>query len=200
MKVRFLLAWNLYKNIILSYKINNIKVENSLKYSLRFTSLVPPSSVPKISILNNLVTSQDKFYPKKNINVKHSYILMSWMYYVKMSYSESNELKFKKLFNIPTIFCYPKRTQTFTHTKAPIAHKTFSQEQFKFKFYFLSVSFNISNLDYDDYKLNSINKSLYLMLNLRNFRNVSATNLFILKRFYFKLSFFDKKYLFYNNF
>lgn len=108
--------------------------------------------------------------------------------------------------NNPSIFAYPSRTITFTHTKAPMAHKTFSQEQFKFKFYFLGVSFRVnifSNLHSNDditSLIDSVNKSLYVLLKLRSESHPSATNLFFIKKFDFEIPFEDYSFLNINKF
>ena len=41
----------------------------------------------------------------------------------------------------PSFFIHPQRRTRQTFIKAPMAHKTFSQEQFQSKFYTLSISF-----------------------------------------------------------
>ena len=146
------------------------------KLQLRFSSILPPSSVPKLSLLNKMIKSQG-FGNQSSVNkihVKQSYVLMTWMSYTQ---SSSSGLK------LPTIFSYPSRTKTFTQIKSPMAHKTFSQQQFKFKFFFMSASFSILGGYYDSsYQLSSVNSTLYFLLNFKSENNVSGSNLFLLKR------------------
>ena len=74
-----------------------------------------------------------------------------------------------------------------------MAHKTFSQEQFKFRFYSFNISFNLINNNIV-LNTNSINKSLYLALLIRlNYINFS-TNMMFLKRFRASLPVNDQKY------
>jgi len=81
---------------------------------------------------------------------------------------------------VPSFFIYPKKKTKFTLLKAPMAHKTFSQEQFISQFYQLSISFN------NDFRsravLNSANNLLFLSLYIRSNQLPVETNLFFLKR------------------
>jgi hypothetical protein len=75
-----------------------------------------------------------------------------------------------------------------------MAHKTFSQEQFKFRYYSFNISFNI-NSSLAVLNTNSLNKSLYLALLIRgNFLNFS-TNMMFVKRFRASLPVTDETYL-----
>lgn len=177
----------------------SVKLKPNLKYSIRFASIIAPSSVPSFSLLNHLYTPINY---SKNINnklhIKQSYLLMTWMSYVKDNYSELHDLNFKNSNKKPSIFVFPKTTKKFTNTKAPMAHKTFSQEQFKFSFYFMSASFNVNNMNYISDIPNSVNKSLYVILYLKTNNNISSSNLFLLKRFTFFIESLDTNYLNYN--
>ena len=83
-------------------------------------------------------------------------------------------------FQLPKIsFCPTKKTR-LTFTKAPMAHKTFSQEQFIFKFYKFKILFFLSFTEF--HFLLNINKSIYLLLFLRNYLPVIETNLIFLKK------------------
>lgn len=113
------------------------------------------------------------------------------MYYARKYYSnESAKIREKK----PSIFIYPKKTSKFTHLKAPMAHKTFSQEQFKSKFYFLSTSFGINKGFYKNgYTTNNFNESLYLLLLLKKSPSYLSSPLLFLKKRTFYLSCKDTK-------
>ena len=66
-----------------------------------------------------------------------------------------------------------------TTLKAPMAHKTFSQEQFQFRFYTFSISFNLQNNEKVN-NINTLNKSLFIALLVRNnFINFSTNMLFL---------------------
>lgn len=80
-----------------------------------------------------------------------------------------------------------------TLLKAPMAHKTFSQEQYVFKFYQLNVSYK-NEFNYYGV-INSINKSVFLSLNLRLAAIPFETNLLFLKKFRFSFVASDKIYM-----
>ena len=88
---------------------------------------------------------------------------------------------FNKEYKTPAFFVFPVNQHRRTFLKAPMAHKTYSQEQFLNKYYTLSISFN-SNFS-DEVSIQSFNKSLYLLLLLRNITHDGDTNLLFLKRF-----------------
>jgi len=89
----------------------------SIKYSLAFVSLISPGNMLNIRLAFRGLTS-----PKKKLVVKQSYLLLAWAYYL----SRSNNKFFKK----PSLSIKPVKQSKFTALKAPMAHKTFSQEQY----------------------------------------------------------------------
>ena len=76
--------------------------------------------------------------------------------YIQGTYSKFNDNQ-----KIPSFYIHKKHQTKMTKLKTPMAHKTFSQEQFIFKFYTLSIAFRT--------KLpkaiipNSINNSIYAL-------------------------------------
>ena len=79
--------------------------------------------------------------------------------YLKGSYSEFDDNQ-----KIPSFFIHKTSRLKTTKLKAPMAHKTFSQEQFLLKFYSLSISFhtnqNATSLPH------SVNASIFIALKL----------------------------------
>ena len=69
---------------------------------------------------------------------KKSYLLASWFYYLarKDSYSNIPVNQSKG----PRLAILPSRQTIYTLTKAPMAHKTNSKEQFLFKYYNFKLS------------------------------------------------------------
>ena len=117
-------------------------------------------------------------------------MILTWVLYLRnstLSYDEKHNKRLKR----PGFFIYPKKQFRFTNVKAPMAHKTFSQEQYVFRFYHLSISFKINSPLY----LFSINKALYFLLNQRSFYAFYGTNLFFLKKFSLLVSSVDTKFL-----
>jgi hypothetical protein len=80
----------------------------------------------------------------------------------------------------PSFFIHPPKKARLTFLKAPMAHKTFSQEQFVNKSYNLTISFN--NVFRENSRINSVNNSLYVALYLRNAYLPTETNLLFLKK------------------
>jgi hypothetical protein len=73
----------------------------------------------------------------------------------------------------------PNSRRIFTLTKAPIAHKNWSKEQYKFQFFKFKITFKTFLKENND--LNSSNKSiLFILLTKKKFPQFE-TNLFFLK-------------------
>ena len=110
-----------------------INQTNVIRYSFRFTSLVSPTT--KYLTFDDPYSSSDRL--PKRLLLKKSYILLSWVSYLsKLGFQK------RKHFN-PSIAILPSRQKKYTLTKAPMAHKTNSKEQFLFKFYNFKFSFEL---------------------------------------------------------
>lgn len=162
----------------------------------------------------------DNHYNKK-VLVKQSYILLIWLHYLSSKYNvntknvddELGNTTEEEVINIPKFFIYPKKNYKTTIQKAPMAHKTFSQEQYMIRYYTLSISFlikckpdrlslKLKKKSTNIYPIKGINYSLYygtyLFYNMPYF----STNLFWLKKYtvtyvscdnsYFSYSLFKK--------
>ena len=71
------------------------------------------------------------------ILVKQSYVLLVWFFYLT-SISVGKDKS-----TVPGFFVYPKKVTKFTIIKAPMAHKTFSQEQFSFSSYSFGLTLSM---------------------------------------------------------
>lgn len=87
--------------------------------------------------------------------------------------------------NIIKFSILPIRRKSYTLTKAPMAHKTNSKEQFVFKFYKFKTSIKTHFLS--TYRLQSIDSSLLALLLTRSMFPIFGTNLLLLK--YYQISF-----------
>lgn len=138
-----------------------------ITFNFYFTSLISPFLLNNLRFINN-----DQTY-KKKILVKQSYILLSWFYYLtflNQKINTKNNLKFLVL---------PVSKKIFTLTKAPIAHKNWSKEQYKFQFFKFKITFNVFLKENNN--LDSANKSiLFILLTKKKFPQFE-TNLFFLK-------------------
>jgi hypothetical protein len=110
-----------------------------------------------------------------------------------MFYLNGGVLDPNKKVNIPSFFIQPVKTTKFTLIKAPMAHKTFSQEQYVFKYYKLTISFK--GVQSPDTLCNSVNDSLYYALSLRKSLLLFETNFFFLKKLSFNFTAKDNNFL-----
>lgn len=183
--------------LIKNFKNNNHKY-NLIKYSIKLTSIFAPSFASNSSLKIN-VYSQGNYLKQNKIMVKQSYIILTWLSYLSKigsgaAYKIEDSLTDNEKPNIPLFFVCPLKQSKLTTIKSPMAHKTFSQEQFKFRYYSFNISFTI-NSTLAPLNINSINKSMYIALLIRgNFLNFS-TNMMFVKRFRASLPVSDRIYL-----
>ena len=149
----------------------NIKTKYiKTKYTLMFNSLLSVGSTMVLSLRN---------WNKNKIFVKQSYMILSWIYYISNS---------KKNYII-----LPSKIKKLTLLKSPMAHKTYSQEQLKFKYYKILKIFKINT---KVVKIPNNIKILNLILNVRGRGNLKglSTNLIFLKKIKMKINFVEKEY------
>jgi len=123
---------------------------------------------------------------KKKLVLKQSYLLLTWAHYLLRS---SGTKGFRK----PNISIRPIKQSKFTNIKAPMAHKTFSQEQYWFRFYKLQINFKMRKPKLGI--LNSVNTSFYIILLLRSSLPLLETNLMLLKVYSFTVPVRDVNFL-----
>lgn len=147
-----------------------------------FASLISPYITCNINIFFSISK-----YNNQKILLKNSYIILSWFYY--LSFFNSDKLEKKLRF-----FVLPTRQQIFTLTKAPIAHKLKSKEQYKFIFFLIKISF--TNCLILEENITSVNQALLFLFLLKKNLPFFSSNLLILKNTSFKFSFSD--YIFFS--
>jgi hypothetical protein len=172
----------LHRAIKIKNLTNKKKLNQKINYNFLFVSLISPSFFSNISFSNQLSTNQ------KKLLLKQSYILFTWIYY--LSFIENKKNKKNKI----KIFVLPTHKRKFTKTKAPMAHKNWSKEQYLFKFYKIKISFN-SFFDEENFLINADSTFLFLILNKKNFP-ILESNLLFLK--FFNLLFFFKDQNYFN--
>lgn len=177
MKVRFLLARLLNKtNITAIYKDPNLATKDTI-YSFLFVSLISPSIAPSLRFFFEIDDTQRK------LALKQSYILLTWFYYVTFLNNE-NKKKILKFFVLPI------RRSTYTQLRTPMAHKTWSKEQYKFQYFLIRISF-YNKIKFDTL-VESVNYALlFVLLSKKNFP-IFETNLLFLKNYWFTFCFKDK--------
>ena len=155
------------------------KYTPKLSFHFVFASLIAPFISPNINLLFRKNT-----FAAKNL-LKNSYVILAWFYYMT-SVQRSNSATGVRFFVLPT------HAQVYTLTKAPIAHKLWSKEQYKFVFYLLRVSF--SNCFFVDTELKSVNQGLlFILMSMRSLPFFSS-NLLTLKNSTIKVSFYDLEF------
>jgi hypothetical protein len=111
----------------------------------------------------------------------------------KKSDQSSTDVEEDSSATTPSFFIHPPKQARLTFLKAPMAHKTFSQEQFVNKSYNLTISFN--NTFRENAKITSVNNSLYVALYLRNTYLPTETNLLFLKKLRMSITCSDENFM-----
>ena len=152
-----------------------------IQHTIKFGSIFAPDSLRGINLLfrsssayNSLLTNK----PSRKILVKQSYIFMVWVNYLCNQNSEYNPVG-----KNPAFFVYPKKNYKTTITKAPMAHKTYSQEQFMIRFYNFSITFYSDCSGGNSEALNSINKSIYFTHLLKGAVPFIGTNMLFISKY-----------------
>ena len=184
--------FDLNAKVIKQDRFSNVK-RNKIHYTFKFASIISPGSLKNLSLLtfnNNTKTTKSK-----NIFIKQSYVLLTWLNYIretKTNLKQKTTTDTMQEESIPSFFVYPIRQSRLTYLKAPMAHKTFSQEQFLTKSYTMSISFNNNFLANP---INSVNSSIYTILFIRKNLPLFESNLIFLKKLKVTVPVSDKNYM-----
>lgn len=158
----------------------------AVRYSFKFASIISPGSIQNMSLKS--------FSHKNKIYVKQSYVFLTWMSYVRESEARSTKKESSESDdNQPSFFIFPINRSRLTFLKAPMAHKTFSQEQFVSQFYTMSISFN--NRLREGSTTPGVANSTFLALKMRSELTPFETNLIFLKKSRCSISVSDQKYM-----
>ena len=157
------------KHLEASQKTTQVRLE------FRFVSLISPSWQRTESLLQpEYVNSVHKF---RRILMKKSYLILSWFSYLSAA-GDLNKSR-KGSSRAVKLAILPARRKMYTLTKAPMAHKTNSKEQFLLKF--SNFKFSI-NLDHCRTLLpSSPSSTAHQFLLLQKIFPVFETNLLLLK-------------------
>lgn len=115
-----------------------------LKHTIKFSTIYLPSSIKNFSLkaLDFKTWNSKSHFKFSKILIKQSYLILVWLRYIsKVSNSFSSDNLGLTDEKVPMFFIYPARNYKFTMIKAPMAHKTYSQEQFICRIYKLSITF-----------------------------------------------------------
>jgi ribosomal protein S10 len=163
-----------------STSVNNYNVF----YTIKFYTLYLPSSMKDIRLYSRSRIRKDE----NKILIKQSYLILIWLKYITSTNlskdydKSSSDIMFDNSKKVPSFFVYPCRLYKFTTIKSPMAHKTFSQEQFFCKNYKLSISFNSKVGSTNSLNLMHINNSLYFTTFFFNQMPSIGTNMLLIQR------------------
>lgn len=164
-----------------------------VRYEFRFVSLLPPH-IPSFINSHTWSSTNINANTARRHFLKKSYLLLSWFHYVTSNrrYTSSTRIKVPEVLKIAIL---PSKRSMYTLTKAPMAHKTFSKEQYMFKFY--NFKFSISLIPYEKLTITSAQHGAFLMeFSDTNFPYFE-TNLLFLK--YYKVNYPVTDFFFFTN-
>lgn len=172
-------------NLSIKKAINShFKITNrSLKHGFTFVSLISPHAANNVRLL-----APSPSFGKKLL-MKQSYILLTWFYYISTADVRRGS---RNSGNTVELFAAPVKKRIFTLTKAPMAHKNWSKEQYKFYYRTFRISF-CSTL-HEENILDSLNSGLFFMLIGKSSLPQFETNLLFLKTCSVRATICDKNY------
>jgi len=167
------------------------------QYRLLFVSLIPPHYSNSLNLFTPDLWQNNAKLPNKYF-IKQSYLILSWFYYLRTITLDKNHSGFHddvaRVYKKKRIkfFSLPVKKSHYTLTKAPMAHKKNSKEQFLFKFYFVVASFRGAT---DNGLLAKSCDSTILILNLiQKLLPLFSTNLLLIRTIMVFFSYSDLKF------
>ena len=165
--------------------IQTPKPNLTVYYSFSFVSLIP-------FFTNSPIDYPLTTFSKVKLVFKKSYLLATWLYYLRLTIKEKPDQHSKNMIKINIL---PTKLKLYTFQKAPMAHKTNSQEHFKFKFCYFNLVFKTFILP--ECFLKSLNISILFFLLSKPLFPVFETNLLFLKSYKLLFHFSDKNFFSY---
>lgn len=122
-------------SLIILKNFDNKKNDNKkISIFTNFISIITPGQLPHLSFESCSINNNNlKITSEVNkLHIKQSYLILTWFqYFKKFNVKNNSKVKF---------FISKKIFRKFTTTKAPIAHKNWSKEQFQFDYYRFNIS------------------------------------------------------------
>ncbi len=159
------------------------KIPNAFYYKFVFLSLISPWMLNNVRLF--LTTSL--FFSSTYLYLKQSYLLLTWLYYLTFAKRFSTRAVKQKSTLYCRFFVAPVKRQVFTLLKAPMAHKTYSKEQFTILHYNIHFWFSYSLI----VSLRQVNSALLFILLTKTQFPSFESNLFFLKYFYLRCNYAD---------
>ena len=171
------------KNNITSTRTLSTKPD--VVYSFSFISLIAPFLINNLRL--STISSQLTLGNKNKILLKQSYLVLTWFYYLTLLTQKQSQNNKSISFSF-----LPLKLKSYTLTKAPMAQKTRSKEQFAFKFFVFKVS--SKNFLSTQKKLSSVDQTLLAVFLTKGSFPVFETNMLFLKTYGVNFRFTDTTY------
>jgi len=168
-------------------RISKLQPNNFFQYKVYFVSSIPAHNLGSATLYNYDAWSKNNQLPSK-LSIKKSYLIMSW--FNQFSFSKSSPTT-KKSTHFATL---PATRSKYTLTKAPMAHKTNSKEQYEFRFYYTVATLNF-NLKSDNF-VNSVNAATLSIILCKQALPLLATSVLLIK--YYTITYYFNDCNFYN--
>lgn len=154
-------------------------------YTMRFSSLVPPNV--RSNTLSNWQSKSQNFFNSWRVTFKKSYYLLYWFKYLSLA---TKHVTSKRKSSLAIL---PRSRSIYTLTKAPMAHKTNSKEQFMFNFYHFVFTLTIETPLAQ--QPSTLEQSAYTALLSKQLFPVFETNLLSLNSYLIVYASRDSNYL-----
>lgn len=183
-----------------------MSVQQQLSYTFRFTSLFSPGTINSLRLYRRIFSlsegRESNVLSESKILVKQSYLILVWFFYISsgISMSYGSDTPAFKDFNPPAFFIYPKKRSFFTILKAPMAHKTFSQEQFKFQYYTYSITITPPPLQAETGARFPRESIIFFLNFFRGLQFLSGTNMLLLTTFSTSFFIIDSSFFSFHSF
>ena len=126
--------WYVEQSALIPSKAEDSREVTFARYSFRFMSIIAPLVSDRT--LEEKSSPTAKMVSRRPL-MKRSYLILSWLSYLGSGNLLNQQKKPARLAILPS------RRRKYTLTKAPMAHKTNSKEQFLFKFYNFKFSYSV---------------------------------------------------------
>lgn len=169
-------------------------------YKFSFISLISPFMAGSDKSLLFLAKNPLKKESSKQY-FRNSYIMFTWFFYISKHAVLTGKRKtrsIKNKFKYMRLAVLPVTRQVITLSRAPMAHKDNSKEQFEFIKY--KFTFTFKAIVFDFFFITSINLGLFMFLDLKQSFPLFETNLLFLKSYSIKLSLWDLNFFNLNKF
>lgn len=171
----------------------NLPHNLNLRFEFRFVSLIAPSLPALHGHREDIVGGVSGGHNKRAL-LKKSYLLLSWFHYLSLNSSSKHPLFTNKAPKVFKLAVLPSKQNVYTLQKAPMAHKSSSQEQFLFKLY--NFKFSVTLALTPALTPSSSSQAAYVLKLTKQIFPFFETNLLFLK--YYRITYPFKDNLLFN--